>query len=335
MLAFRVALCFLIVSNSSFAHGKVIALGNQKEIKSFKEFIIQNPSYTSLNQFILTRKLEKNNSLLENKYRLAIKGLALEDLKPSIFLFQEITNFPNESLIFSDEKNKLVSESYFRLSNLDRSNTDFWISKAIHFDPAYSPSDETFNPQIIKKFNSESKKIAAYFYKLKTNNFKPQFSRAFVNGQEVKDKISVHPSAKYNLQIYKEGSIAINTSISGEELINLKNIQLEKLALGTCKNPKFFEPKNKITVDAVYYSKNCIKLKKDQILLAENAPNIDFNKSSFDSSKTKLRKSSAKKKSIFSKKKTWYYIIGGALLSGLALSLSDSGGSKVRPVQHD
>lgn len=337
MTTLKLLLCFLILFHGPFAQAKVIALGTEKNIEDFKEFLIQNPSYQSLSSRLLNEKLNSSAKLLESKYKLAVKGLTLEDLKPSIFLFQEITDYPKNFYIFSKKDEKIISESYFRLSNLDRDNTDFWITKAIYFNPDYVPSSETFNPSIIEKFDSEHKRISSYFYKLNTKSLKLKHSQSYLNGLTLKDRVNVHPSTEYILQVYKEGARPYTQKLSGESLIKLKSLNLESYELGSCNKPLFYEPNLKKSVDAVFYSKSCIRNKSQNKnrLADNNAGKAPLFSSDLSKPFPKKRSHNNTKKSIFSKKKTWYYILGGAVLSGLVVSLSNAGDSRVRPVQHD
>ena len=42
-----------------------------------------------------------------------------------------------------------------------------------------------------------------------------------------------------------------------------------------------------------------------------------------------------KEHNFFSNKKTWYYVIGGIALTSIAIGLSQSNDTNVRPVSHD
>ena len=250
---------------------KVIALGSSNKVEDFKGYLVKNPGYTSLSSHLLNRQLNRNDHLLEEKYKLAVKGLILADLKPSVFLFKEITDFPNESYIFSDNKIELISNSFFRLANLDRENDDFWIKQALYYEPSYTPSNETFNPIIMKKYNRTKNELLSYFYNLDTDNIRPKWSKMYINSKEIKNFISIHPSSNYTLKVFRDGKQPYTSKVSGAELIKMSPPKLKNFNLGNCKNPTFYESNVKIEVDAIFFAKNCIVYKEEQqLLLADN-----------------------------------------------------------------
>ena len=325
-----------LVFTSIPLNAKVIALGSPDKLEDFKSYLVNNPSYTSLSYYIINKKLSNDDELINEKYKLAVKGLVLKDLKPSIFLFKEITELPYESYIFTDNKIKLISESFYRLANLDRSNEDFWIKQGVLFNPDYKPSNEVFNPLIMKKYANETTVLSSYFFKLDIDNIKPKWSRVYLNGFEANGLVSIHPSSSYKLLFYKEGANTLQKKLTGAELIKLKQPSLTNYDLGSCKSPKFHLSGVSAKIDAVFYSKNCIVKKEDQNFLAKNSTNpylkYDLKKSADPVSYEKV---TVKKDSVFSNKKTWYYIIGGVVLTSLAIGLSQSNDTKVRPVQYD
>ena len=342
-------LTIALIFSSVPAHAKIIALGSLYKKEHFKEFLVKNPEYSSLTQHTLQNRINKNDILIEKKYKLAIKSLALADLKPSVFLFKEIIEYPNRFFVFSDSKIELISESFYRLANLDRANDDYWIKQGVINNPIYKPASMTFNPIIMKKYNTAKEDHYSYFYKLDIENIKPKWSKLFVNSKKVSDDILVYPSGRYTLQIFKEGHLPHYKKLSGSELIKMKKPNLKKYNLGTCQNPKFYEPTLKMHVDAVFYSKNCIAKKNDTKLAEKN--NTKLARKTDTQLAKNLSKSvpplylndpikpsslNTKKNTLFSNKKTWYYLVGGIVLTSLAIGLShQSNDKKIQPVQHD
>lgn len=337
-LKVKIFKCFIILTlvfSTYPTQAKVIALGSSNKEEDFKEYLVKNPGYISLSQHILQQKISESDSIIEEKYKLAVKGLALADLKPSIFLFKEIIDFQNNSFIFSDSKIELISESFYRLANLDRANDDYWVKQGILSNPGYQPSNATFNPIIMEKYSREKEDLSSYFYDLDISGFKPRWSKVFIDSKRISTTISVYPSANYTLQVFKEGHLPYKEKLIGSELINKKSLRLSKYNFGSCQNPKFFEPSLKKSVDAVFYSKDCVAFKKEYINLAKSSetPSTLYNNSLSKPSSLELEKS--KRKGFFSNKKNWYYIVGGVVLTSLAIGLSQSNDTKVRPVQHD
>jgi hypothetical protein len=330
--------CFLALSLALLCpstHAKVIALGSPSKQEEFKTFLVQTPGYISLTDHILSKTLSSNDLYLDKKYNIAIKGLALADLKPSIFIFKEIVELKNNLYIFSDNKIDLISESYFRLANLDRTNEGYWIKQGLIDYPDFKPSEDTFNPQIIRNFYKEQKKTKDFLFNLEASTIKPEWSSAFLNSKRVNDSILIYPSGTYNLQVFKNGFMPYKKTFEGAELIKAKSVKLMKYNLGSCQKPRFFVSELNKTVDAIYFSKDCIAEKNDYPSVAFESTNstysenLDLNKSGISS------ENKTTKKTILSNKKSWYYIAGGIILTSLAIGFSQSSDTKVRPVRHD
>ena len=356
-------LVFLIslIGVKTFAKTKVIALGSGGKIKDFKEYLINNPSYTSLSQNLIEEKKQFSDKLIADKFNLAVKGLVLKDLTPSIFIFKEIIDLYKIFYIFSDKSLKTYSETFYRLSNIDRTHSDFWMTKGLYFNPLYEISEDIFNPNIVNEHNTEKKRLAPYFYKFNTKLIKPLWSRLFVNGFEVKNEGLIHPSQSYTLLYYREGKIPLHAEHEGSEFPKMQKPKMTSMNFGSCQKPKFFEATLKKVVDAVFYSKGCIILKEDynRSLLAQSKTSetsnssleLFKNASDFYERKTEATNVTTvkdktvdlskplKKKAFFKRKKTWYMIAGGVILTSVAthfLQNQPTGPKEpqIRPVHH-
>ena len=322
----------LIVSLSlpsyvSFA--KVVTLGSSGKEVEFQKFLINSSGKKSLNSTLIQQQINKNSKLIEDKYKLAVKGLLLEDLKPSIFVLKEITGF-SEKLIFNENSSKLVSESFFRLANLERLNANFWIKQGVYFNLDFKPSAQTFNPNIIKTFNKKNEEAQKFLYLQSSENLTDEHTKVFSNGQLVSGSFKVHPSHRYSLRLFKEGHQTKQVFLSGEELTKTKKIKMSKLKLGSCSNPNFIKYKG-VQVDEIYFSKDCIKSRNTAlgIVVAKNKSATKIN-----SQKNTDYKRTPKDKSLFQKPSTWYVIGGVVLATVLISSLNSGGGSKkVKPVE--
>lgn len=338
-LLLALSLCF----SHSPGYAEVVALGDSKKIEDFKDYMEAHPQDLSLKDTLILKSLKRSDALLESKYALAVKGLIMTDLKPSIYLFKEISNYPKDGFIFSDNKLELIYESFFRLSNLDRNNTDYWIKKGILTSPNYKPSEDIFNPSIIGKHKKTLNELNSYFYKLSTLDFTPKWSTTYVDGKLEGGVFKVHPQSNYLVKVYKDGHYPYEKSFLGESLIKLSKIELKKLNLGTCQNPSFKKVSGQ-KIDKIFFSKSCIKSKKDvELLMAEKAkiniyPKTSETFASRNSLEQKFKSNDQEKKSsFFSKRKNWFYIAGAVALTSIAIGLSNnnSGPVRIKPVQHD
>lgn len=337
------ALVLSLSFSNSYVHAAVIALGDPDKIEDFKDHLEAHPEDQSLKKTLLTKTVQKSNELIESKYSLAVKGLIMSDLKPSIYLFKEISSYPQNGLIFSDPKLELLYESFYRLSNLDRSNAQYWIKKGILNSPEYLPSEDTFNPSIIAKHKKTLKDLDPYLYKLSTLDFSPKWSTTYINGKLQEGVFKVYPHANYVVKVFKEGHYPYENTFLGENLIKMSSVDLKKINFGSCKNP-LFKSVMKQKIDKIFFNKNCILSKKEvKNRLVENQKiNIYPSSQNLVSNDRTLQKtydadSNKKKPSIFTKRKTWLYVIGAVALTSLALSISsaDNSPARIKPVQHD
>ncbi len=352
---FMFILLISFFSINTLANGKVIALGSQTKIKDFKDYLIDHPAYISLSQKLIDQKIQFANALIEDKFNLAVKGLVLKDLTPSIFIFKEITDFHKKSYIFSNKNLNIYSESFYRLANIDRTHSDYWMNKGIYFNPTYKISEEIFNPYIIKEQNLEKTRLHPYFYRFSTKPITARWSRLFINGFEVKNETLIHPSQRYTLLYFREGKIPLQTEHEGTEFQKMQKPKMTSMNFGNCQKPKFFEDTLRKSVDAVFYSKDCIITKNDfnknLLLSSEAEDSLEIFDSSSDFYKSKIKNINSftsknkplnlskplSKKAFFKRKKTWYIITGGLILTSAAHFFKNKLNSKpqIKPVHHE
>ncbi len=320
-----VLLSLLIITYSTLSHGGVTALGNPKQINSFNFYLKNNPNKKSLTNTLIKKQILNNEKTISDKHRLAVKGLLLQDLTPSIYLFKELTELKSH-FIFSKETQDYISESYFRLSNLERLKSNFWIKQGLLFNLNYKPSDQIFNPNIIHNFKTKLEEIKNYSFPYNLSSLADEDTHIYFNGVLTIGKINLHPSGNYYFKFFKEGYKDLSLNLSGNNILKTKAIKLEKLNLGTCSNPNFITHRG-FKVDEIFFSETCIKkIPKQPPPLAQKKPFKIY---------TKTPSKLSYKKSFFQKKSTWY-IIGGAALASTLIILLNNRNSKItiEPVEH-
>ncbi|MGH1468533.1 MAG: hypothetical protein ACRBBP_06600 [Bdellovibrionales bacterium] len=324
-------LSLLIVINSTMANASVTALGTPKNSKDFNSYLKKNPQEKSLINTVLSQKINSFDKSIIDKHALAVKGLLLEDLSPSIYLFKELAELQTTA-VFSKKSQDLISESYYRLSNLERLKSNFWIKEGLFFNLDYTPSSKTFNPKIMNDFNLKHEEISNYSFKYKTSLLADSDTNFFLNGTLRSGELKLHPSGRYNLKFFKNGHKELSLDLSGEEVLKTKKVKLKKLALGTCNSPVFTSYQG-VKIDKIFFSKNCIKNAKDtpSSIQANTAKPFKIHTSAPLQTE---KKSKQKKGNIFQKRTTWYVIGGVILTSVLIASLNSNSGVSVEPVEH-
>jgi len=326
----------LLFLNMPFhARAEVIGLGDSKKGFEFKKHIQETPGLISLNDRYLKKELKKTEMILKSKYELAVKGLLLEDLKPSKFVFKEITSFPQNTFLNSTST-EIVSQSHMRLAHLDGNNSNFWIKSLIFFSPEYSPQDGLFNPLVSSSLAKQKKQLQPFFFKFEKNKLTNLDTKLFVNGKSTEEAFAFHPSGSYRLTFLREGFHKKELNVSGDDIIKLKKVKLKPLNLGTCQSPRF-QKKYGIQIEKIFFSKNCIKSIQDrqsQQLVQNQISNSSSSPVVTDIESEKNAKVSKIRKGLFEKKSTWYAIGAGIAAGVLIASLSNqSGKTTVVPVE--
>ncbi len=321
----NIFLSLLIFINSTLAHADVIALGTPHNSKDFNTYLKTNSHEKSLINTVISKKIKSFDKSINDKHALAVKGLLLEDLSPSIYLFKELASLQSTAIFSKNVQNK-ISESYYRLSNLERLKSNFWIKEGILFNLEHTPSSTTFNPNIIKNFNTKYEEVSNYSFKYNTSLLSDSKTNLFFNGSLRSGELRLHPSGKYNLKFFKNGYKELSLNLSGEEILKTKKVKLQKLSLGTCNSP-IFKKYQGVQIDKIFFSKNCIKKAPTATLAKDKTPfKIQTN--------NPLPIKPYKNKNLFKKKTTWYVIGGVILTSVLIASLTKSSGVSVEPVEH-
>lgn len=318
-------LSILIMITPIFSYANIISLGSPKNIEDFKKHLKDNPQKESLIDSLITKRIETGDKEISSKYGLAVKGLLIEDLSPSIYLFKEIADFKT-LLLFSKAGKDFIAESHYRLSNLERLKLNFWIKEAILFDSLHSPSSKIFNPQIIESFNLRKAELQNYFYLFDTKKIKDKNTHLFINGNLVDNSISLHPSSSYNLKLFKDGHKELSLNLDGKDISKTKKNKLQKLNFGTCNKPNFKRYKG-VRVDEIFFSKNCIKKSSEQPLLAK-APSpiktIDL-----------ATPAPIKKKKWLQKKSVWYIALGFLVATAATIAVRNQNKDvTIEPVHH-
>ena len=321
-----------LTSSLTPANATVIGLGDSKKNLEFNRYVENTPNLTSLRSAYLDREFSKSARTLKSKYELAVKGLLLEDLKPSIFVFKEITSWPSKHLLNRDSPD-IVLQSHLRLAHLDQPNSDFWLKHALYFNPSYKPKSGEFNPQVSGLLEKKRREQNPYLYSMDKSDFADADTLLFVNGVQVLDTAQIHPSGHFTFTFLKSGFDRLDIEVRGEDITKVQKVKLQKLTLGTCKSPNFKKHFG-IQIEKIYFSKDCIRS------IQENQTNSVV-KNKFQHSKmttddqpiTAPPFKKEKKKNLLQKKTTWY-IIGAAVLAGtIASSLSQGGTTTVVPVE--
>lgn len=331
-LSIRLSLAFLLTAQfNPVAQAEVFSLGNSNRGLEFQRYLQQTPNVQSLNSTYIKNEMNKSTRILNSKYKLAIKGLLLEDLTPSIFVFKELTRWPAKNLLDSKDS-KFIAKSHMNLAHLDKQNSNFWIKHALFFRPTYRPGDNEFNPVVTEALEAERKQMKPYFFSLNLNKIVDSQTITFINGIQADTSTTVHPSGKFHFTFLKDGYEKKNLTVSGEDSIKLKKVKLAKLPLGTCTKPNFIK-RYGIQVEKIYFSKNCIRSIQDQQTnrLVKNA--LDSSAPGEDVSS--LPTPQKKPKPLFKRRNTWY-TIGAGVAAGIliaTLSSQSSGQPEVIPVE--
>ena len=324
----KICIITLLVLNPVLSQASVTGLGNLNQASNFQEYLKNNPGSTSLQNALIENRIKKTEKYINSKYALAVKGLLLNDLTPSKYLFKELAEAKNTHL-FSKGTKKLVSESYYRLSNLERTKSNFWIKEGVLFDLKYEPSTVIFNPDIIASFKTQQEEISNYSFELSIQKIADLNTNVFINGNLVSNKVKIHPSAIYHLNLFKDGYKSNFLQLSGQELIKSKRLRLQKLDLGTCKTPKF-KTYQGIKITEIFFSKECIKQANSNIkLVSDRSKLIDTSKKTF----AKEIITNPLEKSFFKKRSTWLIIAGTVATAVIIASLSKKKDVNIVPVQ--
>ncbi len=318
-------LSLLIITHFTFSHANVITLGNPKQINNFNLYLKKNSNKKSLTNLLMEKQLLSSEKTISDKHSLAVKGLLLEDLTPSIYLFKELTELKSH-FIFSKKAQNHISESYFRLSNLERIKSNFWIKQGLLFNPDYKLSDQIFNPDIIRNYTIKLEEIKNYSFPYDLSALADENTHIYFNGVLTIGTINLNPSGNYNFKFFKEGYKELSLNLSGDNILKTKPIKLKKLNLGTCANPNFITHQG-FRVDEIFFSKSCIKKISKQI-------NHPAQKKLFKIHTDKPLKL-PHKKNFFQKKSTWYAITGVTLASILIILLNNNNNEvRIEPVKY-
>lgn len=314
---------------------ELIALADSKYYEAFKSYLNDNHRYTSYLDYSLSKKISFSDRLIEDKYRLAVKGLLLEDLKPSIYLFKELTSF-RENKIFSEKSKGLLRKSFYRLANLEKNHSSFWLKKGFLFAPTTDPHIDDFNPKIISSYQAVKKENEAYLIPLSKNDlFKPE-QTVFINGKKVDNIFYILAGQSYFLKIFQEGHKSLSLVLSGEEFLKKKRFYLSKNNFGTCQNPIFPSKGDLKNIDTIFFKKNCIRSRKESPQIQIKNPPLILSK--FTPKKEKLDLVAAPTATKWYKKKSTWYIIGGSLLAtAMAISFNEhqqSQNPQIKPVHY-
>lgn len=318
-----------LTTSSVSAQAEVISLGSPNKILEFQRYTQSSPNLTSLNEVFLSNELRDTEDTLKSKYKLAVKGLLLEDLSPSIFVFKEIVSLKAKSFLSKDAA-EIVSQSHMRLAHLEQHNSTFWLKHALFFNPDYSPDTGLFNPNLMKAFSSQKTQQSPYLYLLNKNDIADDNTHLFVDGVPILAATKIHPSGQFKFTFLKDGYEKLDLKVAGEEVSKLKPVKLKSLNLGTCKTPRFIK-KYGIQVEKIYFNKNCIRsIQENQKWdLAKNSPHQSQEIPSIQNLPPNT--TSQEKKSLFQKKTTWY-IIGTAIATGVLVAVLSNQNSEPRVI---
>jgi hypothetical protein len=316
--SFKALLAFIyILTSSGFAQAEVLGLGNPNKNLEFKRYLERTPNVKSLNEIYLARERAKTEKILISKYELAVKGLLLEDLKPSTFVFKEIVSLKNKSFL-SKNSTEIILQSHMRLAHLDQENSIFWLKHALFFNPDYKPEDGLFNPVLTAALNKQRQQQNPFLYLLKKSELSDDNTNLYMNGISVKNSAKVHPSGEFNFIFLKDGFEKLEVAVSGEDIMKLKPAKLKPLNLGTCQAP-IFKKKYGIQIEKIYFSPDCVKSIREiqeKILASKNSKKpMTIAKTDF----TNPRPQKDFKVNFFKRKTTWY-IIGAAVATGILVA---------------
>lgn len=336
LIKYLISLNFIFIPQYSFS--KVIALGKASQSNAYEDYLKRNPQFTSLQQSIINQNAKRTNEEIQQKHKLAVNGLYYIDLKPAIYLFKELSDFSRQDVIVNKESHQHILESHYRLSNLERNNADYWIRQAVILDPAYTPSDEVFNPIIMEKFQKIKSEKLPYFYSWYEDDLKLKNSFIYLNGRPANHERRIFPSQRYRLKVFKDGHSPLSEEKTGAELLALKKLKLNKLDLGSCAEPNF-KTINGIKVQAIFFSNDCIAIKKDpkaevKPLLLPKKTNLISRVKAYNKKPAPVAKPKPKPKSFFQKKSTWIVIAGTVASAAVIYAIKESQKSpKIVPVQ--
>lgn len=319
---------FLISPPPSLAK-EIMALGDPQQASAFLDHVTQSTEITSWNDHLIKTEISLNDRIIQDKYELAVKGLLLSDLNPSIYLFKEITSF-KDSHLFSASTKDFLSQSYLRLANLDRNHQSFWIKQALIYNKDYKPSEDIFNPHIVSSLKYTKENLEPYFQNF---SFKKENEILFLNGSRLKESSSLHPSSLYQITAYKPGYQVHKDILSGAELLKKDALHFKRLSLGSCNHPVFPNGKKLKRIDSIFYSKNCIKRRKE-IDITPAAPVLS---SLPQSSSQETPYSPSPSQKWYKKKKMWYIVGVGLLTSAIiiyAQQQSSNNDVQIQPVHY-
>lgn len=325
----KACLIVILALNPIFSQASVVGLGSSNQHSDFQQHLRSNPGSISLKNAIIKKKIKKADHYINSKYALAVKGLLLDDLTPSKYLFKELAEAKKLHL-FSKSTKKLVSESYYRLSNLERTQSNFWVKEGLLFNLKYEPSSTVFNPDIITSFKTQQDEVSNYSFDFNVKKIAALSTNVFINGSLVPSETKVHPSAIYHLNLFKDGHKNKFLQLSGQELIKSKKIRLQRLDLGTCKAPKF-KTYQGIKITEIFFSKDCIKQKKPsnvQLAEASSTPTVGP-----ETTFAKEVTTDPLKKSFVKKHSTLLIIAGVVVTAVIIASLNKKKDVNVVPVQ--
>jgi|GEM_PF-3245015 len=330
----KIILAFMYLITSTFsASAEVISLGNPKRILEFQRYLQTKPNLKSLNEVYLKNEFSKTEKILVSKYQLAVKGLLLEDLKPSTFVFKEIVSWQKKSFLNTTSA-EILLQSHLRLAHLEQANSGFWLKNALFFDPDYSPKAGLFNPDLAAALEKQKKLQSPYLYLLSKMDIADENTLLFVNGTSILNSTKIHPSGQYRLTVLKEGFEKLELNFNGEDIAKLKPSKLKPLDLGTCKAPSF-KKRYGIQIEKIFFSKDCIKSlqKVHSNTLAKRIESPLNNVGTVETAVYSKPRPLESRRNIFQKKTTWY-IIGAAVATGILVSVlsNQNGETRVIPV---
>ncbi len=325
--ALKLLLSTLLMLVPSLSQAKqVIALGNSQRVNGFNEHLEGHPQKVSLIEALITKSIATGDQHLLDKHKLAVKGLLFEDLAPSIFLFKELADLKS-SLLFSKIGKKIISESHYRLSNLEPLKLNFWVKQAFLFDKNYTPSSQIFSPKVIKSFEAQRAELKNYYYLFSTKKLSGKNTHLFINGSLTNGSLYLHPSASYKIRAFKSGFKEFSLSTLGKDLPKTKKMKMIPLNLGTCKKPRF-KIYQGIQIDEIFFSKNCVRKKTELRLATKRTPLILNALSQKNNSLGPLRP--PKKKSFFKRKSTWYATTGVLVAAAIVIYINNEQKKDVR-----
>lgn len=122
------------------------------------------------------------------------------------------------------DKRAIIANSYIRLIELDIDNQENWIKEFVSFNGANGvDTGSAFDPKLIKKINSKSKKIKKDMVKWYADNLPSNIEYIRINGEKIyliDLSYNILRDATYRITLFFEDGKTQTRVLTGLELIN-------------------------------------------------------------------------------------------------------------------